>query len=123
LDLLSVRTPVLENVVAGAGAAATGRDGPLDTTQTSFGEYLNNTTLFLGKYVGADLFFETLFEVGRTAPNEQALVNIGDVGFGAEVGLEWQTPFFRLNWSFAPRHPETLFVTDTSFELSWGFSY
>jgi hypothetical protein len=123
LDLLSVRTQVLENVVAGAGAAATGRDGPLDTTQTSFGEYLNNTTLFLGKYVGADLFFETLFEVGRTAPNEQALVNIGDVGFGAEVGLEWQTPFFRLNWSFAPRHPETLFVTDTSFELSWGFSY
>ncbi len=123
LDLLSVRTQVLQNVVAGVGSTAEVQDGPLDSTQASFGQYLNNTTLFLGKYVGSDLFFETLFEVGQTAPNEQSLVNFGDVGFGAEVGIEWQTPLFRLNWSFAPQHPETLFVTDTKFELSWEFSY
>ncbi len=119
LDLLSVRTQVLENVVTGAG----GTQQPLDSPQPSFGQYLNNTTLFLGKYVGSDLFLEMLFEVGQTAPNQEALVNVGDVGFGAEIGIEWQTPFFLLNWSFAPRNPETLFVTDTRFEFSWEFSY
>lgn len=119
LDLLSLRTQVLGNVVAGAGRAGE----PLDSPQPSFGEYLNNTTLFLGKYVGTDLFLEMLLELGQTAPNEEALVNVGDVGFGAEVGMEWQTPFFLLNWSFAPQSPETLFVTDTRFEFSWEFSY
>jgi hypothetical protein len=119
VDLLSVRSQVLENVVAGAGSG----QEPLDSPQPSFGQYLNNTTLFLGKYVGSDLFLEMLFEAGQTAPNEEALLNAGDVGFGAEVGIEWQTPFFLLNWSFAPQTPETLFVTDSRFELSWEYSY
>ncbi len=119
LDLLSVRSQVLGNVVAGAGSG----QEPLDSPQASFGQYLNNTTLFLGKYVGSDLFLEMLFEAGQTAPNEEALINAGDVGFGAEVGIEWQTPFFLLNWSFAPQTPETLFVTDSRFELSWEYSY
>ena len=40
-----------------------------------------------------------------------------------ELNLEWTTPFFLLEWTFAPKHPENLFLSDNSIGLSWKFSY
>jgi len=37
--------------------------------------------------------------------------------------LEWETPFFLLEWSIVPQHPENLFVTDNTIGLKWKFSY
>ena len=31
-----------------------------------------------------------------------------------ELSIEWATPFFLLDWSFQPQHPETLFLTDNA---------
>ena len=40
-----------------------------------------------------------------------------------ELSLEWATPFFLMEWSFLPKHPETLFLSDNSLSFSWRFSY
>jgi translocation and assembly module TamB len=40
-----------------------------------------------------------------------------------ELSLEWSTPFFMLEWSFLPKHPENLFLSDNSLSFSWRYSY
>ena len=120
LDLFSVRTHVFQNLVVGAIDQA---NYPLDNTSPSLGKYLDNTTVFLGKYLGSDLFLELLLELRSANPFDAQVQSFGGLEVDSEIGLEWQTPFFLLTWSFFPRTPESLFVTDNSVEFSWEISY
>ncbi len=120
VDLFSVRTQVFQNIVVGSLDQSA---VPLDTTAPSLGTYLDNTTLFLGKYLGSDLFLELLVELRARNPLDQDAIAIGGMEVDPEIGLEFDTPFFLLQWSFFPRTPESLFVADNTFEFSWQFSY
>jgi translocation and assembly module TamB len=120
VDLFSVRTQVFQNIVIGSLDQS---EVPLDTTAPSLGTYLDNTTVFLGKYLGSDLFLELLIELRARDPLDQNVIAIGGMEVDPEIGLEFDTPFFLLQWSFFPRTPETLFVADNTFEFSWQFSY
>jgi hypothetical protein len=121
LDLFSIRTQLFQNLLRGVidqNAAV-----PLDTAVPSLGQYLDNTTLFAGRYLGTDLFLELLVQVSESEPepgNEQSLTGIE---VDSEVSLEWETPFFQLEWAFFPRDPSTLFLTDNTIRFSWDFSY
>jgi len=112
LDLFSMRTQFLQNVLLGR---IRGQD-----VDPSLFNPLDNTTLSLGKYLGTDLFleaqirFEAVKDIDRTA---------GNVRTEGELNLEWATPFFLLEWTFAPMHPENLFLSDNSIGISWKFSY
>jgi hypothetical protein len=120
LDLFSVRTQIFQNLVLGSIDQP---DYPLDNTSPSLGKYLENTTVFLGKYLGPELFAELLFGLRSRSPFEPIPPGAGPVELEAELGLEWQTPLFLLQWRFFPENPETLFVTDNQLEFSWEFSY
>jgi translocation and assembly module TamB len=120
VDLFSVRTQVFQNIVIGSLDQS---EVPLDTTAPSLGTYLDNTTVFLGKYLGSDLFLELLIELRARDPLDQDAIAIGGMEVDPEIGLEFDTPFFLLQWSFFPRTPESLFVADNTFEFSWQFSY
>ncbi|TVQ39855.1 MAG: hypothetical protein EA384_04610 [Spirochaetaceae bacterium] len=121
LDLFSVRTQLFQNLVV--GALEDTADQPLDNTAPSLGQYLDNTTVFLGKYLGSSLFLELLVQIRARNPLEPEGQSIGGIEVDSELGLEFQTPFFNLQWSIFPQNPQTLFVTDTTFSFSWGFSY
>lgn len=111
LDMFSIRSQFLQNVLLGrlvGGEQGLANFNPLD-----------NTTVSLGKYVGTDLFVQALVRFQATDAASSAY-SIQPEG---EVNLEWVTPFFLLEWSFAPKHPEDLFVSDNSLGLSWKFSY
>ncbi len=111
LDMFSLRTQVIQNLVAekvlGLEAA-----NPLD-----------NTSLSLGKYLGDDLFLEML--VRLQAPRGPSGLLLPGHGLTSEfeLNLEWDTPFFLLEWSFLPRNPDTLFLTDNSIALKWRYTY
>jgi hypothetical protein len=120
LDLFSVRTQLFQNLVLGSLAEP---QYPLDNTSPSLGQYFENTAVFLGKYLGSELFMELLFSMRSRSPFEPVPPGAGPVEFEAELGLEWQTPLFLLQWRFFPSNPETLFVTDNQIEFSWEFSY
>jgi len=111
LDLFSIRTQFLQTLLLGKllgeGPGGAGLN-PLD-----------NTTLYLGKYLGTDLFVQALVRF-QAAEAVNAAYNIRTEG---ELSLEWSTPFFLLEWTFAPRHPEYLFLPDNSIGLSWKYSY
>jgi translocation and assembly module TamB len=133
LDMFSIRTQLLQNLVA----------------ERIFGSTLNpldNTSVSLGKYVGNDLFWEMLvrlqspplptgaapppgslqygqFQTGVSAP--YGGLPIGGTGLQPELELsiEWATPLFLLTWSWVPQHPESLFLVDNSLAFSWRISY
>ncbi len=120
LDLFSIRTQMLQNVlrdrVFGVPYSVTGAG--------DFGRYLDNTSIFLGKYLGNDLFLEMMLRFQSPdllAPN--TIGGLGGVNIDSEISLEWKTPFFLLEWSLLPKHPEDLFLTDNTLSLSWKFSY
>jgi hypothetical protein len=111
LDLFSIRTQFLQSVLLGkllGNGTASGTLNPLD-----------NTTLSLGKYLGTDLFVQAQVRF-QTVQAVNSAYNIQTEG---ELSLEWNTPFFLLDWTFVPKHPENLFLSDNSIGLSWKFSY
>ena len=133
LDMFSVRTQLLQNLVA----------------QKLFGTTLNpldNTSVSLGKYVGNDLFWEMLVRLQSPplptgAPLPPSSLQYGQFQTGViqptsglplagtglqpelELSLEWATPLFLLTWSWVPQHPESLFLVDNSLAFSWRFTY
>ena len=115
LDMFSIRTQMVQNVLFGKLLGSQLSGGGLNP--------LDNTTLSLGKYLGTDLFLEMLLRFQTTDVASAPFGSSGQVRTEGEFSFEWQTPLFLLEWTFTPRHPETLFLTDNSLGISWGFSY
>ena len=121
LDLFSLRTQMIQNVILERVLNQEIAQDP--ETQGTVGRYLDNTTLFLGKYLGNDLFFEALLQI------QQDPITVGDfqqdeLNFTMEVGLEWKTPLFLLNFSISPDFVDPLeSIQNTSLGLSWDYSY
>jgi translocation and assembly module TamB len=117
LDMFSVRTQIIQNLVA---------QKVLGTTVNP----LDNTSVSLGRYLGNDLFLEMLVRL-QQPQIPVAVVTSGGGLLAASTGLqpdlelslEWATPFFLLDWSFLPKHPETMFLSDNSLSFSWKISY
>ena len=119
LDLFSLRTQLLQNLVinAASGPLAT----PLDTG-SSLGKYFDNSAVYVGKYLGNDLFFQSMLQLQMEQSVAGSSVYDKPV-LDAELGLEFKMPFFTLAWSLLPKHPENLFLTDNSFTFSWKHSF
>ncbi|OHD81700.1 MAG: hypothetical protein A3J97_08715, partial [Spirochaetes bacterium RIFOXYC1_FULL_54_7] len=108
LDLFFVRSQILQRWLYDLSGLA----GPDNTA--SLADYLENTAVIGGKYIRDDLFFQLAFRL-----QEPVLAESKFPGLNSEIGLEWVTPHFVLNWRFQPENPDTLFVTDQSFSIFW----
>ncbi len=111
LDMFSVRTQVIQNIVAEKVLGVEGLN-PLD-----------NTSLSLGKYLGDDLFLEMLVRLQASRGPSGLLLPGHGLTSEIELNLEWDTPFFLMEWSFLPRNPDALFLTDNSLALKWRYTY
>ncbi len=119
LDLFSLRTQIIQNILADSVFPTGSAPVP---TRPSMGRYLDNTTLFLGKYFGNDLFVEAMFRLR----SNQALLSSADAADGlyvdSEIRLEWKTPLFLLEFSMLPDLANPLSsITRSSIGLSWDF--
>lgn len=108
LDLFFVRSQILQRWLYDLSGLA----GPDRTA--SLADYLENTAVIAGKYIRDDLFFQLAFRL-----QEPPLAEPGDLRLNSEIGIEWVTPHFVLNWRFQPENPDALFVTDQSFSIFW----
>lgn len=123
LDLFSIRTQMIQNILIDRliDNSSTNQDIYID----SFGRYLDNTTLYLGKYLGDDIFLQALVQISKqqllTADQFYAT---NELSIESTVSLEWQTPFFLLGFSVKPDFIDPISsIQNTSLELSWGYSY
>jgi len=116
MDMFNVRTRLLQNAVV-TGVTGLGQ-APVDRNN-SIGNYFDNTTVFIGKYIGQDMFMQFMVTM-KYDENSSAL---GGLVFEPDVGIELQSPFFNIRWDFFPRHPENFWVNDNSITLSWSKSF
>lgn len=108
LDLFFVRTQVLQRWLYDLS----GLNGAAEVPGLS--DYLDNTAITAGKYLGEDLYLQLLLRL-----QEQELASGTGLRLDSEISLEWQAPHFLLQWSFRPENPDSLFVTDNTFSLFW----
>jgi hypothetical protein len=121
LDMFSIRTQLLQNVLI----QAANLQDPVDTNGR-VGNYFDNTTVFLGKYFGPDIFGQAMlsfrYDENRTTFGDISQVGLtlgAGVSLEADLGVELHGPLFDIQINFAPRRLENMFVDDLSFTLLW----
>jgi hypothetical protein len=111
LDMFSMRTQVLQNVVL----QVTGNQPNTVDSSYRVGNYFDNSTIFMGKYFGADLFGEAMLSFKY----DDKKGTWGGMVLEPEIGLEMSNPLFDIRFNMVPLHPENLFMDDVSFSLIW----
>ncbi len=121
LDIFSIRTLILQNAVFG-----TSLQGTSETDRWTAGNFLDNTTLYLGKYFGSIFYVDALLQFSyydsayyqdRVYRNTFFPTVFGNLLFLPEIGIEVETPFAHIRWGISPV-PNNNNVT-----LSWRFAY
>ncbi len=121
LDVFSIRTSLFENLVIGALSE---RTGTAPAPSADLGRFLDNTTLFVGRFLGEDVFLQGLVQLRSSGSDTVTQgFGLGGVQTAVELSMEWQTPILDLEWIFAPSDPASLFVRDHRFAFSWQFAY
>ena len=121
LDLLSLRVGVVQNLLENVISSTT--PNPFVGTSVSLGEYLHNTTLIIGKYLGNDIYFEGSIQLQEQSPLDRLVDDQIGLRVLPEIRIEWNMPIFTLSWSWNIfEHPETLSVTDHRITFSRDFS-
>jgi hypothetical protein len=127
LDMFSFRTSLIRNVVSQAW-------NPVDRNG-SVGNYFDNTTVYVGKYVGTNMFVQGMVSlryddlvstrtgVSRTnVPRSGRVLSIGQYTLEPDIGIELSSPLFDIRWNITPLHFENMFVDDMSFTLTWRWT-
>jgi hypothetical protein len=114
LDMLSFRTQVLQNAVF----QATGLQDPIDRNNL-VSNYFDNTSVFIGKYIGSDMFAQFMGSLRYDANK----VDWGGYTFEPDFGIELQSPLGSFRWNLVPIHPETWYLSDCSFSWIWSMTF
>ncbi|HTX74252.1 MAG TPA: translocation/assembly module TamB domain-containing protein [Rectinemataceae bacterium] len=112
LDVFFLRTQFLQRWLMDVS------DPAQTATTDPLGRYLDQSALYVGKYIGDSVFLH-----GEARFREDPLVGAQPLRIDSELGIEFDTPFGLIQWSIAPSSPESLYIKDQSLSLTWRFSY
>ena len=114
LDMLSIRTQLIQNMVIQAAGAQPRDDAAIDRPYR-VGNYFDNTTVFMGRYFGAAVFGHAMLSVRY----DENRMNMGGLIMEPEIGFEMRNPLFDIRFNMVPLHPENWFIDDISVSLLW----
>jgi len=124
LDTVSIKTEILENALLDQLT----REDVYSGTGSNYnmGKYLDNTSFYLGKFLGDSLFFS----LGVLVDYDEldGLRSFwGGMSLVPDLSLEMRTPFFLVSWNYnddnAYDFDNTDFVPKNSISLEWQYSY
>lgn len=121
-DILSMRTMLLQNALK-QGLNTTNKDA---ANMYSFGNYFDNSTVYIGKYFGSALYADALLQWTYDSSKYQKDNPVSGIMFQPELGFELSSPFANIRWSFAPDLGSAFtnsWVPATSITLSWKLSF
>ncbi|MBQ0166147.1 MAG: translocation/assembly module TamB domain-containing protein [Treponema sp.] len=115
-DIFSFRTPFIQQALLSAMNNS--------EEQASLGNYFDNTTVYIGKYIGNTIYLDALFRFVYQENSSEGNI-YRRLAFQPEVGLELPSPFATIRWSIAPdiTSAKNLWVPYTSISLSWSFKF
>ena len=119
-DIFSLRTNVLQNTYN----ISVAKDSPKE--KISIGNFLDNTTVYIGKYLGSSLYIDAMLHVSFEDSNVNNIEAAGKMLFQPEIGVEMESPFANIRVNMAPDINALLknqFVPSASVTLSWKFAY
>jgi hypothetical protein len=115
LDMFSVRTQFIQRAAIGFMGI---QDQPVDRIGW-VGNYFDNTSVFIGKYIGSEMFAQAMLSL-RYNENKQTF---GGYTLEPDFGIELRSPLGNIRWNLVPTHPENWYLDDCSFTISWNFSF
>lgn len=122
-DILSIRTNVLQNALKQGFSNGFSFSG---NKNLEIGNYLDNSTVYIGKYFGSDLYVDALMHWSYDDSRVNDTLTIGGLVFKPELGFELESPFVNIRWNMAPDIDAMMnsrIVSSTSVTLSWSFSF
>ena len=120
LDLFSIRSQVLQNIVLDTIPG----DFNSTITRNPIARYLDNTTIFLGKYITEDMFLQAIMQFTIDEDTNSGLFITDDIGLDIEVSYEWTNPLNTLTISMAPASFTTKDILDSlSIGMSWSLAF
>jgi hypothetical protein len=119
-DIFSLRTNILLNTFN------FGVNSNVNYRQITPASLLDNTTLYIGKYLTSAIYFDAMLHVSLEDKLTNNLAGGGTLLFQPEIGLELESPFLNIRWNLAPDIGAMLkkqFVPSTSVTLSWKMAF
>jgi len=108
LDLFVVRSQLFQRWLYDLS----GLSGSIGSTSLS--DYLEDSEIVAGKYIGDKLFFQVILSLV-----DDPLASTRSLSLDSDISLEWKAPHFTLNWSVQPENLDSLFIEDQSFTFLW----
>jgi hypothetical protein len=115
LDMFSIRTQVLQNYVFRAIGL---EKDPVDRIAT-VGNYFDNTSVYVGKYIGSDMFIQSMVSLRY----DETKPTMGGYTFEPDFSVELRSPLGNIRWNLVPTHPENWYISDNSFTISWNWVF
>lgn len=119
-DIFSIRTSLLQNVLR------QGFNINTDSEKATFGSNLfDNSTVYIGKYFGSSIYADALMHWSYDESKAGKADETGGLVFQPEVGLELDSPFANIRWSYAPDLGDfgSSWAAASSITLSWRISF
>ncbi|MCQ2582426.1 MAG: translocation/assembly module TamB [Treponema sp.] len=119
-DIFSIRTNVLQNTINLSNA------GLLTNENITIGNFLDNSTVYIGKYLGSNLYVDAMLHLSLEDGDVTDISSAKGLLFKPEFGLELELPIANIRWNMAPDINALMnnqYVPSTSLSLSWKFNF
>lgn len=119
LDVFTIRTNLLANIIFDALPGLMG-----DTSVTPLARYLDNTTMYIGKYINEDLYLQGMLHFRRDPRGKGSSFLGDDLKLETEVSLEWTTPLATFSVFTQPEELSVFDLFDTmGFSVTKRFDF
>jgi hypothetical protein len=130
-DIFSVRTNVLQNTLKqGMAKSDSSSSDALASesgdNQITFGNFLDNSTVYIGKYFGSAIYVDAMFHWVYDETKIDGSDSVNGLVFQPELGFEMVSPFVNIRLGVSPdlnAVQQNLWVPSTSITLSWKHSF
>lgn len=119
-DIFSLRTNIIQNTLS------MGITGDIANGKLSLGSVLDNSTLYIGKYLGSAIYVDAMLHVSFEDKYTNSFTSGGNIIFQPEIGFELDSPFGNIRWNMTPDINALLknqFVPTSSVTLSWKWAF
>lgn len=117
-DIFSLRTNVIQNAIK------IGTSDQIDQSKITIGNFLDNTTVYIGKYLGSSLYVDAMLHLALEDGNDISFSR--GLSLKPEFGLELDLPIANIRWNMAPDINAIMrqqYVPSTSVSLSWKLTF